>query len=143
MFYNSTVQHWCQHVGDITKMVWLSTTKTKTAKILYMYHDICQWPWSRTDGVMLHHLPIRKEVFTDKFIVLWDLWRDLILGLNLQFKYKIGCNWNVNGHQYKVQNNTFTCTIVPLTVTKPIVWNAGAFYLHSRGILIMTVQAQS
>ena len=38
-----------------------------------------------------------NKCFMDKFIVLQDLFRDLKLGLNWQFNYKIGCNWNTNG----------------------------------------------
>ena len=68
-----------------------------------------------------------KKYFTEKVIVLWDLQRDLILGIHWQFNYKISCNWNMNGHHYITQNNTYICTSIPLSIAKPIVHNAGAF----------------
>ena len=37
MCNNSTVQHRCQHAGHITKHFQLTTTKTETAKVNYMY----------------------------------------------------------------------------------------------------------
>ena len=57
-----------------------------------------------------------KMHFTDKFIVLWNLWRDLILGLNWLFTYRIGCNWNINGYHYITHNNTYLCTSIPLSI---------------------------
>ena len=67
--------------------------------------------------------------------------RYFILGLNWLFNYKIGCNWNINGHQYITHNNTYLCTNIALTITKPMDLNAGTFCLHPRGISIITVQA--
>ena len=45
-----------------------------------------------------------NKCFTDKFIVLKDLQRNLILVLNWQYSYKIGCNGSINGHQYITYN---------------------------------------
>ena len=44
------------------------------------------------------HLTFRlgNKYSTDRFVVLKDLQRNLILGLNWQSNYKIGCNWNIN-----------------------------------------------
>ena len=66
--------------------------------------------------------------------------QDLKLWLSLQFIYKTGCNWNINGYQCITYNNTYLCTSMPSTIPKPIVQNAGAFYLQTRGISIHTVQ---
>ena len=48
--------------------------------------------------------------FTDKSTVLKDLWRNLILGLNLQANQKLGCSWHVNGYPYITWNNKYFCT---------------------------------
>ena len=80
-----------------------------------------------------------KKHFTDKLIVLQNLWRDLILSLNWQSNYKISCNWNINGHHYITHDNTYLCTSILLTIAKLIVCNAGAFYLQPTGISIITV----
>ena len=55
------------------------------------------------------HLTFRlgNKNLTEKVIVLKDLSRYLILGLNWQANYKIGYNWNVNGHQYIIHNNKY------------------------------------
>ena len=67
--------------------------------------------------------------------------RDLILGLNWQFSYKIGCNWNMNWHQYMTNNSNYLCTSILSKVTKHIIWNAGAFYLKARSVSSITDQA--
>ena len=59
---------------------------------------------------------VKNMYFTDKFIVLQDLCRDLKLRLNWQFNYKMCCNWNINGHQYMMHNTTYLCTSIPLKV---------------------------
>ena len=82
-----------------------------------------------------------NKYFTDKVIFLSDLHKDLVLRLNWQFNYKIGCNWNINGHQYMVHNINYLYTSIALKVTKPIIWNAGAFYLQSRSVSVITIQA--
>ena len=53
---------------------------------------------------------LRKKQFMDRFIVLQDLQRNLILGLNWKCNCRIGCNGNVNGQQYKTHNNNYICT---------------------------------
>ena len=91
-----------------------------------------------------YHLTFKldNKYCTDKFIVLWDMWRDLILGLNWQFNYKISCISNINGHQYMTHNNNYLCTSKSSTkATKPLVWNTGIFYLQPRSVSIITVQA--
>ena len=37
--------------------------------------------------------------------------------------------------------SNYLCTSIPLKVTTPIVQNAGAFYLSSRSLSVITVQA--
>ena len=51
-----------------------------------------------------------NTLFTDRFIVLQDVHRNVILGINFQCNYRIGCNRNVNGQQYITHNNRFLCT---------------------------------
>ena len=106
-----------------------------------MYREICQQHGSKTIGQFYLTLQLVKKHFTDKLIVLPDLQRDLISGLNLEFNYKIGYNWEINGHQYIPCKNTYLCTSILLTITKPMVPNAGTFCLQSQGILIITLQA--
>ena len=77
----------------------------------------------------------------DKFIILLDSHRDVILGLNWQFNYKIGSNFKINGHHYMTHNSNYLCTSIPLEVTKHIIQNEGAFSLQSRCVSIITVQA--
>ena len=48
-----------------------------------------------------------NKQFMDKFIILQDLQRNVILGLHWQYNYRIGCNLNVNGQQYITHNNIF------------------------------------
>ena len=64
--------------------------------------------------------------FMDKFIVLQDLWRNLIFSLNWQCNYKICLNWNVNGQQYITHNIKYLCTSTASSVTNPLIYNAGA-----------------
>ena len=72
-----------------------------------------------------------KKHFTDKFIVLWNLQKDLILGLNWQSNCKISCNWNIKRHHYITHNNTYSCTSIPSLIAKPIVHNERAFHYIS------------
>ena len=51
-----------------------------------------------------------NKQFMDRLIILQDLHRNIILGLNWHYPYRIGCNWNVNGQQYITHNNKFACT---------------------------------
>ena len=48
-----------------------------------------------------------NKYFINKLMILQDLHRDLILGLNWQFNYKIGCIWNINEHQGMTHNNNY------------------------------------
>ena len=48
-----------------------------------------------------------------------------MLQINCQFNYKIGCNWNINGHQYMTHNNNYLCISIPSKVKKSLVWNEG------------------
>ena len=89
---------------------------------------------------MFPHLPVRKEALHRQVHSFTRFSKRFILGLNWQSNYKIGCNWNINGHHY-ITHNTYLCSSIPLTITKPIVQNAVPFYLQPRGILIITVQA--
>ena len=63
-------------------------------------------------------LKLGNKYFTDKFIVLQDLQRNLILGIRWQFNYKIGCNWNISGHHYMTHNNSYLCISIPSKATK-------------------------
>ena len=56
-------------------------------------------------------------------MVLKDLQRNSFLGFNWQTNYKIGHNWNVNGHQY-ITYNKYLCTGTFATDSKPIICNA-------------------
>ena len=62
-----------------------------------------------------------NKQFTDRLIVLQDLHRNIILGLNWQCNYRIGCNWNVNGQQYITHNNDILCTSTTSSNMVPIV----------------------
>ena len=70
-----------------------------------------------------------NKEFTDRFIVLQDICRNIISGLNWKYNYRISCNWNVNGQQYITHNNKFLCTSTASSNMVPIVWNSGAFIL--------------
>ena len=54
------------------------------------------------------NLPFKfgNKQFTNRFITLQDLCRNIILGLNWQCNYRIGCNYNINGKQYITHNYT-------------------------------------
>ena len=88
------------------------------------------------------HLTFRlgNKSFMDKFIVLKDLQQNLILRCKWQANYKIGCNWNVNGHQYITHNNKYLHTSTSSAESKPIICIAGALYLQPRSISLIMVQ---
>ena len=86
-------------------------------------------------------LRLGKKQFMDRFTILQDLGRNLILGLNWQYNYRIVCNWNVSGQQYMTHNNKFLCTSAALSNMEPLVKNAGALQLPPRSISIISVQA--
>ena len=48
-----------------------------------------------------------NKQFMGRFIILQELHRNIILELNCQCNYRIGCNWNINGQQYITHNNKF------------------------------------
>ena len=72
--------------------------------------------------------PNYQRFFTDMFIYLQDLQRNLILGFNWQCNYRIGCNWNANGQQYITHNN-FLCTNTASSKTESIICNTGVLQL--------------
>ena len=63
-----------------------------------------------------------NKQFADRFIVLQDLQRNLILGLNWQYNYRIGCNWNVSGQWYIAHNNFYAlaqhCQLPPKSISQ-------------------------
>ena len=61
-----------------------------------------------------------NKQFTDRFIVLQDLHRNIILGLNWQCKYRIGCDWNIKEQNYIIYNNIILSTSTASTNTEPI-----------------------
>ena len=61
-----------------------------------------------------------KQV-TDRFIVLCNLCKYIILGLNWQCNDRKGCNWNVNGQQYITHNKKSLCTSTPSANMESIV----------------------
>ena len=48
-----------------------------------------------------------NEQCMDRLIILQDLQRNVTLGFNWQYNYRIGCNWDVNGQQFITYNNEF------------------------------------
>ena len=70
---------------------------------------------------MLYHTPVRKQILHRQVHSSMRCVKYLILRLNWQFKYKIGCNWNINGHQNMTHKNNFLCTSLAAKVAKPIV----------------------
>ena len=82
-----------------------------------------------------------NKQFTERFIILQDLCRNIILRLNWQCNYRIGCNWNVNEQEYITHNSKFLCTSTASSNTEPIVQNAGAFTLPPRSISVISIQA--
>ena len=70
-----------------------------------------------------------NKYLMDRFTILQDLQRNLILGRHWQFNYRIGCNCNVNGTTSSKQ--------------EPIIKNAGALQLPPGSISVMAVQAPS
>ena len=80
--------------------------------------------------------------------------KSLILGLNGQWNYIIGCNWDASDQQYITNNNKFLCTsqqyithnkfLCTSTVssnTEPIICNAGILHLPLRSISVIALQA--
>ena len=67
-----------------------------------------------------------NKQFNDRFTMLQDLHRNIILGLNWQCNYTIDCNWNINEQQYITHNNKFLCTHTTSSNTEPMVQNSGA-----------------
>ena len=84
---------------------------------------------------------LRNKQFMGRFIILQDLWRNLILGLNWQCNYRIGCNWNANGQHYITHNNKCLSTSTPSPKMEHTIENAGALSLPLRSICVIEVQA--
>ena len=84
-----------------------------------------------------------NEQFTNRFIVLWDLHRNIILGLNWQCNYRIGCNWNIKGQQYITHNNKFLCTSIPSSNTKVIIYNSGSAILPPRSVSVISEKVKT
>ena len=63
---------------------------------------------------------LAKKQCIGRFMILQELCRNIILGLNWQCNYRIGCNWNINGQQYITHNTKFLYTSIPSSYTKPI-----------------------
>ena len=61
------------------------------------------------------YFSLAMDLSKKNFKVLKDLWRNLILELNCQSSYKIGCNWNIYEHQHITYNNKCLCTSMPST----------------------------
>ena len=74
-----------------------------------------------------------NKSFKENFIALKDVCGNLILALNWLSNYRISCSWNVDGHQY-ITYNKYLWSSIPSTDTKPIIYNAGAFYIQPRGL---------
>ena len=70
-----------------------------------------------------------NKQFTNRFIILQNLYRNIILGHNWQCNYRKGCHWNVNGQQYITHNSKFLCTGITSSNMEPTVWNPGALAL--------------
>ena len=85
-------------------------------------------------------LSLKNKQFTDKFIILQVSHRNIFLGFNWQCSYGMGCNWNVNGHQYTTHNK-FVCTSTGSLNMNPIVQNSAALTLPSWNIFVISVQA--
>ena len=79
-----------------------------------------------------------NRYFMDRFIILQDLWRNLILGLHWQCNYRIGRNWNVNGQQYITHNSICTSTVS--SKQEPIKQNWGALQFPPRSTSVIAVQ---
>ena len=61
-----------------------------------------------------------NKCFTDRFTVLQDPQRNLILGLNWHFNYRIGCKWNVNGQQYTTHDSKIVWSITASSKWNPL-----------------------
>ena len=79
--------------------------------------------------------------FTNRFISLWNLCRNIIFGLNWQCNYKIGCNWNSNCQQYITHNKKFLCTSIPSSSIKQIIHNSGSAMLPPRNVWVISIKA--
>ena len=88
---------------------------------------------------MISHLAGNRS-FTDRFIVLLCLQRNLILRFIWQYNCRIVCNWIVNGQKYKTHNNMLLCTRTASSNKEPIRQNVGAHKLPPRSISIISVQ---
>ena len=64
-----------------------------------------------------------NKQFMDRFIILQDLQRNLILGLNWQHNYRIGCHWKVNGQQYIRHKIKFLCTSTSSSNTEATIYS--------------------
>ena len=79
--------------------------------------------------------------FSNRLIILEELHRNIILGLNWQCKYRIGCNCNINGQQYIAHNNKFLCMSIPSSNTEPVIQNSGSVMLPPRSLSVISVKA--
>ena len=79
----------------------------------------------------------------NRLIILWDLPRNIILGLNWQCNSRIGWNWKINSQQYITHNNKFLCRSIPSSNTESIIHNSRSTMLPPRSVSVISVKVST
>ena len=88
------------------------------------------------------HLKFRigKMEFNDVFVILNNLQRDIILGLQWQCNYRIGCMWNREGKHFLTIKNKFLSLSITPQSPKQLVKSKGQCTLQGRSITWISVK---
>ena len=90
---------------------------------------------------MLSHIQVRKQILQRYIHSSTRLVKRFNIRTKLAIQLQHWLYWNINRHQYIAHHNNYLCTIIALTVTNLMVWNAGAFYLQPSSMSIITIWA--
>ena len=91
-------------------------------------------------GEVHNKLELGKVIFNDRFIILDNLKRDMILGLPWQSKYKIGCDWNREGMHFISIKGQFLAHSINQHVIRQLAKRKGQCSIQNRSITWRTVK---
>ena len=81
-----------------------------------------------------------KGVFNNRFVILDNLKRDMILGFTWQSNYKIGCDWNREGKHFISNRGQFLAHSINQHVIKQIAKTKGQYSIQNRSITWITIK---
>ena len=85
-------------------------------------------------------LKLGKVEFNNVFIILNNLQQDIILGLQWQHNYRVGCAWNREGKHFLTIKNKFLTLSIVSQSPKQLVKTKGQCTLQSRSIAWISIK---